>query len=276
MRANPILWLFTMTMTILFLGCSGVRKLESASVTLERTSCEGTCPAYTVTIDGNGQVTYHGNSHVDITGEQKAQVRPEQVERLLKSADAIHFFALKGEYFGCLDFPTEFISISVNGKTKKIRNDFCGTDKSGPQVDLDNFAIQIDSLANVRRWISCDYSCLQDAVHNGLDVNAKGPGGTTVLTMAIYRKDLRSLRLLLDSGARINVADVNGLTPLMYAVMNDQPEMVKELLVRGADVNAVDKRGFTVLASTAKGWPMRKMLVRAGARYERLTTTGSH
>jgi hypothetical protein len=42
-------------------GCNSLahpRDLRAASITLKRTLCEGTCPAYSVTIDGSGLVQY--------------------------------------------------------------------------------------------------------------------------------------------------------------------------------------------------------------------------
>ncbi len=265
---------------LLSAGCHSVanpKDLGSVSITLERTRCEGIRPAYTVTIDGKGRAQYMGNFYVDIPGRQRANIQSQEIKQLLKSVAAIRLFTLKDEYFeNCTDLATEIISVSVDGKSKRVSNYFgCGTVKSGPQVDLDNLSKEIDPVAGVSRWIKCDYKCLQEQVRNGLNVNGQGPDGRTVLIAAIGRGDLAAVRLLLDSGAQINVADDGGLTPLMHAVMWNRPEMLRELLARGADVNATDKEGFTVLGMTAKGWPMREMLIKAGAKYERLPAAES-
>ena len=62
-------------------------------------------------------------------------------------------------------------------------------------------------------------------------------GNVTALHLAIGKRDVETVRLLLDAGAAVNARDIRGLTPLVFAVATDRPdiEVVRLLLARGAD-----------------------------------------
>src|ERR1700742_3139757 len=67
-------------------------------MTLTRGACFGSCPVYTVSITGDGQVTYVGRSFVNITGEQHATISPDAVRDLLRRFDDVGFANLQDEY----------------------------------------------------------------------------------------------------------------------------------------------------------------------------------
>ena len=253
---------------LLAVGCHSIahpRNLRSVSVTLKRTACEGTCPVYTVSIQGSGLVEYLGEWHVDVPGPQTGRIPPGRVKDLLKAFEDIHFFDLQDQYFEtCTDQPTAIISIAVDGKSKQVSNYFGGCEdaKSGPQVDLAKLAERIDSVAGTPRWAKCDFDCMTGLIQAGLNVNAQAPDGDTPLLIAVQQRDLRKMRLLIDAGAQVNAADARGYTALMYAAMADKLEIARELLARGADINAKDKKGFTVL-EMAGGRNVRQVLIRA-------------
>lgn len=253
-------------------GCNSLahpRDLGAGSITLKRTLCEGTCPAYSVTIEGSGLVQYLGEFRVDIPGPQTSKIPPAKVEELLKKFEEIHFSALKDQYFeNCDDQPTAIITLIVDGKSKQVGNEFGGCEglKSGPQLDLNNLAKQIDSTAGTSRWVKCDFDCMEGLIKTGLKVNAQAPDGDTPLLIAVQQRDLRKTRLLLDAGAQVNAADSRGLTALMLAGMADKIELVLELLARGADVNAKDKKGFTVVDMVARGSKIHQALLEAKVR----------
>ena len=269
-RRLPLLLLAATLASTLAAACHQVdrfKDLNSVSITLERTACYGICPVYTATLDGSGVVKYAGERYVDIPGQQTAKIPPENVRNLLKAFEDIHFFTLRDKYTGpCTDLPTEFISLSVDGKTKRIQNYFCRDAKSGPQVDLFKLAQQIDSVAGTRRWIKCDAQCLAELIPAGLNVNASASDGTTPLLAAISRKNWASARLLLGSGAQTNVADSQDHTPLMHAAMANNPEMARELLAHGANVNSKNGKGFTALDMVAGGSEVQQVLLKAGAK----------
>ena len=80
---------------------SGFRDSTSTIITLERTACFGTCPAYHVTLYGNGTVVYEGESFVAVNGAQKSQVDPQAVKGLVDEFYNVGFFSLRDRYEKC-------------------------------------------------------------------------------------------------------------------------------------------------------------------------------
>lgn len=254
------------TVTVLFIGVTlgsdaGCRRAfnepppQSVVVTLQRTRCpEGVCPAYAVTLRGNGSVEYTGEWEVDIPGRQVGRVDPAVVRELVMNADAIGFSTMQDRYYeDCTDLPTTIISIQGGGNNKRVSSDYssgCDPKHIGPQVDLAQFAEKIDSAAGTAHWIKCDAKCIADSIKSNLDVNSQSSYGETPLLVSTRRKELSKMMLLLDAGAKVDLADDRGLTPLMWAVTTQQPSAVRELLGRGANVNARDSKGFTASQMT--------------------------
>ena len=52
--------------------------LKTVAIQLERIGCYGTCPAYSITIHGDGRVEYTGNAHVKEMGATRGADRSRQ------------------------------------------------------------------------------------------------------------------------------------------------------------------------------------------------------
>jgi hypothetical protein len=262
-----ILFLSTAAISLSCHTAARPKDMRSVSIRLERTRCFGTCPDYSVTIHGDGSVKYFGKYYVDIPGEQTARIQPDKVNELLTAFDNIHFFYLRDRYTdSCTDLPTVYISLAFDGKSKRIENYFCHQEKWGLQVDLTKLADLIDTVSGSRQWIKCDTECLNGLIASGLDVNSRGPDGTTPLIAASHRANLERVRILLGRGAQPNVADDRGYTPLMYAAMANQPAIAQELLIHHANVNSRDNRGFAALDMVAGGSEIESVLLKSGAK----------
>src|SRR5262252_8625610 len=48
--------------------------LKAVTISLERTHCYGNCPAYTVTIHGDGRVEYAGKEYVKVKEARSGQI----------------------------------------------------------------------------------------------------------------------------------------------------------------------------------------------------------
>ena len=77
------------------------------------------------------------------------------------------------------------------------------------------------------------------------DVNAIDAHGKTALAWASARKDLSTLRILLNAGADPNIFDVERYTPLFHAVEAPDLQCVALLLDYGSDPHFTDARGAT-------------------------------
>jgi hypothetical protein len=276
-RATLSLFVVAATITFSCHSAAGPKDPQSVSIGIERTRCYGFCPEYTVTIHGDGSIKYFGKYFVDIPGEQTAKIQPDKLQELLRAFDNIRFFALQDRYIdSCTDMPTVYISLTVDGKSKRIENYSCHRDRPGPQADLLKLADQIDAASGARQWIKCDAQCLRELIASGLDVNSRGPDGTTPLLVASHGANLDKVQLLLSRGAQPNVADDRGYTPLMYASMANQAAIAQELLTHGAEVNATDSKGFTALDMVAGGSEIERVLLKAGAKHKRKEPPASH
>ena len=126
-------------------------------ITLNRTSCFGACPVYSVSIDANGNVTYVGTKFVRIEGRQTDRIPLSRVAELLATAERIRFFELRDRYRTIrnpdgsetmvTDLPTAFLTITREGRSKTVE------DYLGAPDGLKELERQIDEVARTARWI---------------------------------------------------------------------------------------------------------------------------
>jgi Domain of unknown function (DUF6438)/Ankyrin repeat len=242
-------------------------------IQLQRTSCLGSCPIYTVTIDASGTVTYDGQEHVRVIGRATARIPTQRVARLLATAERIHFFDLDDAYReihnpdgtirSVTDFPTKFVTITANGLTKRVEDYFGAPDA------LADFEREIDQVAGTVRWIFLDRPTLDELRASGW--SATGEEGARLLRQAIGRDEVEIAQTLIEMGADVNGPPENRLPPLMLA---RSVAMVELLVQTGADPNErpvgrVAAR--TPLMSTDyKDAGVAEALLKAGARVEDL------
>jgi Domain of unknown function (DUF6438) len=103
-----------------------------AMIRLQRTSCYGPCPIYTITIDASGTVTYEGERAVRVVGRRTAKIDTSTVAGLLARVESIRFFEMRDAYrvienpdgtvSMVTDLPTKFVTVTVNGRTKKVED----------------------------------------------------------------------------------------------------------------------------------------------------------
>lgn len=121
------------------------------TLTLERTRCYGFCPDYTVTINGEGAVTYNGRAFVGATGARTAQVDPAETARLFSRAEEIGFFGLRNEYRANVsDLPTATVTFVRNGERKSVL-DYGGA-MAGMPESVRQLQEQIDRVAGTAQW----------------------------------------------------------------------------------------------------------------------------
>ena len=123
-------------------------ELGDVAITLERTACFGQCPAYKLTIFGEGKVVYEGTSFVNATGTQASQISQDKIKELVGEFYQIGYFALKDKYDAPItDLPTTITSITLGGRTKKVVN-YHGAPKK--LVELEN---KIDKITDSKKWV---------------------------------------------------------------------------------------------------------------------------
>jgi len=104
--------------------------LSTFMVTMERTACFGPCPIYKVTIHGNGEVFYDGEQYVQGTGKKELRISEKDIQALKNEINKAGFFSLKDNYdFEVTDLPTTITTITLDGKTKSVRNYYGAPDR---------------------------------------------------------------------------------------------------------------------------------------------------
>ena len=117
------------------------------SLTLERVGCLGSCPDYTITILGNGSVTYEGKSYVQVQGVRTKKISRAAVEKLVRRLQSENFLKWEEKNVVCIDFPEVHISATLNGKHKNVLE---GCNSRGKVLEL---AKEIDRLSGANAWI---------------------------------------------------------------------------------------------------------------------------
>ena len=129
-----------------------------ASVSLERRPCFGTCPVYTVRIDGSGAVLFEGRRFVSDSGAFSGTIARAAVDSLAAELAARGYFGLADRYVagqpGCgpyaTDLPTVVTEVRVGGRAKRVEHDHGCAD--APAV-LDSLEGRIDQVAGVAKWV---------------------------------------------------------------------------------------------------------------------------
>jgi hypothetical protein len=125
---------------------------NSLRITLHRTACRGSCPAYKLTIFGDGRVEYSGdNAWVDYSGKEYrghvSRVVVRQLVDLFRSADYFNLFDRYGRAYDASDYIT---SISFDGNSKSV------VDESGYHDGIPDIVRTledgIDRLAGPKAW----------------------------------------------------------------------------------------------------------------------------
>jgi len=272
---------------------------ENLVITLERTRCFGTCPAYTVSIDAKGHVTYQGKDFVRVKERATATIPVTEVAALLVTIERIGFDDLRASYTqicradgtACstvTDLPTTFVSVTRAGRTKRVE-DYVGAPEALRALEHD-----IDKAAGTRRWIWYDETTLHERFDAGwtptvaeladllreavryddtaiakelIDLGANPNGAPDRSSLLMEVRSAAVARVLLKAGADPSRGGQYGGTPLQVAATR-VPEVTQALLEGGAPVNQrSDSSGHTPLwyAAHAGNLEVVKLLLNAGA-----------
>jgi hypothetical protein len=133
-----------------------IQDWNSLRMTLERTACFGSCPAYTVEISGDGSVVF---SPVPVASDwlypvmiQHSHISHEAVLEMLEAFRKADYFSLEDEYrYAVTDSPTYVTSVSFDGHTKSVL-DYVG-EEAGMPYSVTELEMAIDRLAGTELWI---------------------------------------------------------------------------------------------------------------------------
>ena len=143
--------------------------LKTVTIKLERTECYGNCPAYSVTIHGDGHVEYQGKSNVKEKGAQEGRIELDDLRTLMRAFAKAKYWDVPADYSEtkckgpyCTDMATVITELTVRGEAHRVEHYYgCG---SAPK-SLFELESRIDKTVNSERWTG--------------DVSNAGPVGTS-------------------------------------------------------------------------------------------------
>jgi hypothetical protein len=134
---------------------------DSTKIELHRTACFGSCPAYTVTVHGDGQVDYLGQMSVKECGKRSDSISKGQVTDIFRELDRAHFFALEDRAFLSVpDVPSASVTVWADGKTKRVWGVTYGAvPRNGALAAFARATSRIDEIVGSAKWIYPKNSC---------------------------------------------------------------------------------------------------------------------
>jgi hypothetical protein len=221
--------------------------LSAVDLRLSRTGCYGSCPAYSVTIHGDGSVVYAGDHSVSITGTHNARIAVADFATLLERFRKANFLALKDSYRAeVTDQPTYYLSLNLPGKTKVVA-DYAGGSVGMPAV-VTELEDAVDRAADSARWVTSSPQTV--AAMREAGIAFRSPQAARILRAAVDAGDSATARALLTAGTPISSDQISaqiggagnarpqGLSLLEVAADSDdvprQLEMLQTLLASAA------------------------------------------
>ncbi|MEX2379695.1 MAG: DUF6438 domain-containing protein [Vicingaceae bacterium] len=121
---------------------------DSLFARLQRTSCFGHCPIYTVSFYAEGYVLYQGEKWVELEGNFYSHASEKQLSEIRRKAEAIDFFELKEQYDNehVTDLPSTITTLKGEEGFKVVANRY-----EGPE-QLKEFEKLIDEIVDSLEW----------------------------------------------------------------------------------------------------------------------------
>ena len=236
---------------------------DQGLITLKRSVCFGSCPAYLLQVESSGAVSFRRGPPSNRQVEQTAKISPDQFQDLIAELTTIQFFDRPNVYPPKhTDGQTSSLGLMLNGKKKTI------THSDDAPAELDRVEHAIERVTNIHQWLHGDPRRLtlqspiagpqmgsgEDLKNEMLvryDAWNRIKPGMTALMQAAGMGNADGARRLLKLGEDVNAADETGWTALMVAAVTLQPQAVLALLDEGARVDQQDRHGDTALIAAA-------------------------
>lgn len=227
-----------------------MRDSNTLKFTLERGSCMGSCPVYSLEIDGDGTVRYNGIDYVAIRGRHVAKISAAAVHDLYAAFQKADFFWLMDEYTANItDNPEMRVGISFDGRSKQVV-DYVGLAIGMPRevADLEN---RIDAVAQVNVWTDGNAETISRLKEERWDFRAPDDDHRQLIQGVAQSGKLDLVRDVLALGAPAN--NIFGCRGLEEAARSDNAPLVRVLLNAGASIQTEPVGHWVEDAETESG-----------------------
>ena len=170
-------------------------------VTIDHDPCFGTCPAFSVTVYGDGRVTYEGRGYIDVIGDFHYAVPPAEVAALVGRLKARRLWSMKERYaVDVQDLNATVMTLAIEGRRKTIV-DYGGAGAGMPQGVSESEA-DIDAVARDGDWTVLSMAGLERLKTTGFDFKSRAGGDLLFRATASQKPhDENVLLALLDLDA---------------------------------------------------------------------------
>jgi hypothetical protein len=225
-----------LALAVLMFAAPAARAQDPVRITMTRTACFGVCPVYTVTMRGDGSVSYEGLAHVRVTGKHAWSIDPIAVLTLARDIEKAGFFEMKDDYTALIsDLPTTTVTVASGARSKTIKEYY------GAPAALKEIEARIDSVSGVRGYVSADRAAIREMRAKGWRPDSDD--AARWMDGALSAGDADTVKALLEAGMSARAADDNGVTLVMKAAASGDPDTVRAVLAAGGDPTARDTQG---------------------------------
>lgn len=156
-------------------------------ITLERTFCLGSCPDYTIEINGDGTVHYTGRFEVAVPGQHRGRISQKAVRSLFQKFEKAEFFSTFGFYgLAVMDAPGTKVSISFDGHHKSIAHQGRPHNEPSEIAELER---EIDTVSGSALWVKGDGDVAAALKAEHWDFRAANPENDKIIRAAKERGD---------------------------------------------------------------------------------------
>ena len=159
--------------------------LAESEIILQRGACFGTCPAYKLSVSGDGTVRFstesdgfkgsaaevhlaYNGSNVLLPGSHVAHVDPKLVAALFQRFRDAHFFGLKPAYAASVtDLSTQVLTVRLGGQSMRVED--YGGQGVGMPASVTALEEAVDDVAGSARWVSGNADTIGQLASGGFD-----------------------------------------------------------------------------------------------------------
>ncbi len=123
------------------------------SVKLARGTCEGSCPAYSFSLDSKGNVIWDGRYFVEQKGPARKVISQIDLQSIVRKVEGMKFFGFRSGARQCLDTPDILIEITVNRKTKSVSHDSCSQAQTSEGQQIAELARYLENIIGTEQWV---------------------------------------------------------------------------------------------------------------------------
>lgn len=242
------------------------------AISLSRSGCLGSCPAYEVSVTTK-EIVFTGSYFVVASGRHVASVETAGVRKLAEKFIEADFYSMEDSYQASVTDCSAFnISIDIDGHRKSII-DYVGAWVGMPSVITD-LEEDVDDLAQTKRWIQ-GTAGLAGALE-AEKFNFQTYEAQTTLKAAAANGNVDTVRQLLEAGTPLNplpspkrkdtfptsIAEHAG----WLTAAGKHPDVLRVLLKAGAsETDQVDKDAALAMAAQAGSLDAVRLLMEDGA-----------